>query len=354
MKNVLILVPKETALGGISNFYEILRIYFNKNIHYLNRGSRTYPFKKSSITEAFRIITDYVKFTHSIMVNKIGIVQTTTYFGNRAVIRDGVFILLAKIMGKKTIVFYHGWNSAISEKYLENELFKKIYFNINAAVVLSESQKATLICKGFKKEIFIETTAVDDQYLKEDFKQLITKKYDNINANEELILLFMGRIEEEKGVFELMKAYKVLKRRHKNTKLILAGDGKAITEVKEFIINQNLKDILLPGYVRGSQKEGLFIKSHIFILPSHAEGMPNSVLEAMAFGLPVITTPVGGLVDFFKDIKNGFFIKIKSAISIIEKIDLLVNNLSLMKDIALRNNSYPLGIGIGGLCAGKK
>jgi glycosyltransferase involved in cell wall biosynthesis len=68
--------------------------------------------------------------------------------------------------------------------------------------------------------------------------------------------------------------------------------------------------------------------------------MPNSVLEAMGFGLPVITTPVGGIIDFFEDNKNGLFVKMKSSISIKDKVELLINDKLLMRNIAVRNHQY--------------
>ena len=103
---------------------------------------------------------------------------------------------------------------------------------------------------------------------------------------------------------------------------------------------ENCVNIKMVGHVKGSEKAKLFKESHIFCLPSYSEGLPNSVLEAMAFGLPVITTEVGGLKHFFHDNKMGFFVAPGSIHELKEKLEILILDKEKMVEIGKYNYNY--------------
>jgi glycosyltransferase involved in cell wall biosynthesis len=84
------------------------------------------------------------------------------------------------------------------------------------------------------------------------------------------------------------------------------------------------------------------MESDIYILPTWGEGMPASVLEAMAFGLPVITRPVGGIVDFFETPKMGYLIESKSENDFYEAIFQLLNDKDRLTEISIYNHQYAL------------
>jgi glycosyltransferase involved in cell wall biosynthesis len=70
--------------------------------------------------------------------------------------------------------------------------------------------------------------------------------------------------------------------------------------------------------------------------------MPNSVLEAFAYGLPIVTTKVGGLIDIFKEPENGVFAEIKDINSLSEAIKYLISNPNILESIAINNYHYAL------------
>jgi glycosyltransferase involved in cell wall biosynthesis len=94
------------------------------------------------------------------------------------------------------------------------------------------------------------------------------------------------------------------------------------------------------GWVSGAQKVQIFREADLFVLPSYSEGMPISLLEAMASGLPVITTNVGGIKDFFAAGKMGFFIHPKDAGSIEQQIERLLSEPALIREIGAYNAAY--------------
>ncbi len=119
-------------------------------------------------------------------------------------------------------------------------------------------------------------------------------------------LLFVGWLSEGKGIFELLEAVRRLTQDKGNMDLVLdvCGEGAASQETREFAARHQLP-VRFHGWVTGEQKRSLFANATIFVLPSHAEGLPNAMVEAMAAGLPVVVTPVGCIADFVVDREHG-------------------------------------------------
>ena len=128
------------------------------------------------------------------------------------------------------------------------------------------------------------------------------------NASNNLNILFLARTERSKGIFEAIEAYKIFKKRNSNinVSLTIAGDGFEFENVKEYLISEKIIDVILLGHIDGPQKAEAYCESDVYLFPSYSEGMPNSVLEAMAFGLPVLSSAVGALPYIIKDDINGY------------------------------------------------
>ena len=88
------------------------------------------------------------------------------------------------------------------------------------------------------------------------------------------------------------------------------------------------------------EKRKVFDASDVYLFPSHEEGMPISVLEAMAFGLPIVTRPVGALKDFFEDGKHGFITESRSPEILASLLEKLISNKKLRHDISNYNFHY--------------
>jgi len=171
--------------------------------------------------------------------------------------------------------------------------------------VLASEFKERLRTWGFEKKLFLETTVVDEALF-----DLQTVEWIHHKLYEErsvISILFLARIEKDKGILEAVKAFSLLKKKYPELNMFIAGDGAFLPDVNEYIHDEGIRDIHVKGYLEGDEKKRLFLDSDLYLFPSrYGEGLPNSVLEAMAFGLPIVTTPVGGIKDFFEDGKMGF------------------------------------------------
>jgi len=147
------------------------------------------------------------------------------------------------------------------------------------------------------------------------FKPMRTKKvYD---------LIFIGRISKEKNLPMLFKAFRELKKEIPSIKLCVVGDGPE----KECLEREyGGEGIHFSGYVEHSELPEYYNKSKIFILTSVSEGLPTVIMEAMACGVPVIATDVGGVTELVKDGVTGFVVKPNDYIGLKEKIKYLLEN----------------------------
>jgi glycosyltransferase involved in cell wall biosynthesis len=120
--------------------------------------------------------------------------------------------------------------------------------------------------------------------------------------------LFFGRLGRGKGVYDLLAAARELKARHPGLQLALGGDGE-VDQARAAAAEQGIgANTQFLGWVRGAQKTQALERAMIYTLPSYNEGMPMSILEAMAYGLPVLATPVGGIPEVISDGVEGYLV----------------------------------------------
>jgi glycosyltransferase involved in cell wall biosynthesis len=335
-KKILILVPAISARGGISNYYQVLKTAFSDRVEYFERGARNWPYRAGNLFEALRAVRDLLRFCVKLASLNYGIVQTTTSLGSLAVVRDGLFIFFGKLFGCNVIVFFRGWDERF-EKKIETKFFrffKAIFFKADAMIVLSSTFKSKLLSWGYPKAIHVETTIVDQTLLDAVNEEDIVDKYADIDP---LIILFLARVEIPKGIYEAIDTFTLLRKEYRHIRLVIAGDGFELEPAKKYVSDREAHDITFLGEVHGEEKIRAFWGSHIYFFPSYHEGMPNSVLEAMAFGLPVIARPVGGLVDILKDNITGFCTLFKTPEDFAVLFKKLIDNKSLMMEIGINN-----------------
>ena len=142
-------------------------------------------------------------------------------------------------------------------------------------------------------------------------------------------LLFLSRIDKGKGAIETIDAYAALAGRYPGLSLTIAGDGPELPAVRRYAEERGVNGIRFLGHVTGQAKHDAFVGADVYVMPSHAEGMPVSVLEAMAHGLPVVTCAVGGIVDFFRSAVMGFLAKQPDAASVAEALEPLIRDRAL-------------------------
>lgn len=321
--NVTITCPHFHIGGGVANYFEVVGKYFSINPDFFFLGALA---RKECFVEKLRHFrSDEVRFSSLLdgCSQNIDLVHINPSFRYAALIRDGLILKDAKRFGKKTVIFFHGWSHRVAnlvDKYFL-DLFFSVYNRADVFIVLASEFKTKLESWGFKQPIYLETTPVDDALLN-GFS--IDEQIRANRAKMDQTLLFLSRIEKEKGICETLEAVNRLVGEYPRIRLVVAGDGSFLAQALQMTAEMGLQNnVKFLGYVKGEEKREAFVNSNVYIFPSHSEGMPTTVLEAMAFGLPVVTRAVGGLKDFFRDRKFGFMSESKEPsvfASLIEKI----------------------------------
>jgi glycosyltransferase involved in cell wall biosynthesis len=336
--HILILIPGENARGGIPAYYKSLEPLFNLPIDYIERGARNWPERKNPLSELRRIIIDYYRFVRAIRTGKYSLVITNTSFSSLAIIRDGLYLIIARLYRLKTIVFFRGWDYAFADKIKRRyfRIFKFVYFKSNAIIDLARKNIISLKAWGYERQLYLETAVVDIKSLKNVDESQIAAKY----LKKDLNLLFLARVEIAKGIYEALETFVILKKKYPVLKMIVAGSGKELNNIKKYIKSTKIDDITLTGFIEGEQKSAVFTSADIYLFPSYNEGMPSSLAEAMAFGLPVVTRNVGGISDFFINDKYGYITESKDPVVLASLVELLILNRDRARMMALNNYNF--------------
>jgi glycosyltransferase involved in cell wall biosynthesis len=205
-----------------------------------------------------------------------------------------IFILPQIIIGylailnkKPLIISPHGVLDPV--RLERRSLFKKTYWlivkpllkNANYIIATCEKENNDLKRLGLKK-----TLVVYNGVLK--LKVKVGKKYQHFKAKDKTTLLYIGKLHPQKGLVELLKAYRQVQNKYR---LLIAGlDDGIEAKLKQYIFIHKLKDVYFLGYVDDVAKKELFQIADVFVYPSYSEGFSISILEALSEGLPVLIT----------------------------------------------------------------
>lgn len=325
---ILINTPDLKIMGGVASHYAGLKMFWNENVKYNVVGKRG-CLKGSGI---YCLPWDIVKFVFKLYIFHPDVVMVNPSLGTTAMIRDSIFINIANALNYKVVVFIHGFNwdyaKEVNKKRLVNILNKT-----SLIFVLGSVFKKELRSWGVKPSIVLTTTKVDDNLLRDFAPDARTGEVRN--------LLFLARVEKAKGIYETVEVFNLLKRKYPFLTLTIVGNGSELSSLKKYIIHNNIIDVIITGGLFGKELVTAFLDADMYLFISyHGEGMPTSVLEAMAFGLPIFTRNLGGLPDFFENGKMGFITDSLSPQDFAEAIEPYIEDANLTKRVSLYNYKY--------------
>lgn len=193
---------------------------------------------------------------------------------------------------------------------------------LDRAKRLGYKGQAEVIPNGVNFELFNTRASVESLNLA---KQKMDKR------DGETMLITTSRLTKKNAVEDIIKALELLP---ESVKLAVLGVGSLESELKSLTKKLNLENrVKFLGFVDHKSAPAYLQSADIFIRPSLSEGMGNSFIEAMAAGIPVIATPVGGITDFLIDGQTGIFCKVKNPESIAEQVKKLMSDKNLVETI---------------------
>lgn len=153
-------------------------------------------------------------------------------------------------------------------------------------------------------------------------------------------ILYTGTVNHRKGYADMVKAFAKVAHKHKDWQIVFAGNGE-IEQGKAMAESLGISSqTVWLGWVRGDEKYKAFREASIFCLPSYAEGFPMSVLDAWSYGLPVITTPVGGIPDVAKDGENMLLFNPGDVDALAECMERMISDKELRDKISMASLEF--------------
>lgn len=254
------------------------------------------------IAKLLKGIQGYFRFAKVLLIDRPDIVHIHSSFGP-SFYRKLPFIYMASWAKVPIINHIHG---ADFEEFYTNAnekkkaLIRKVYNKCTKLIALSEKWKQRLsqIVPEDKIDVIENYSILHEDALT-----------DRVNRLSNHTVLFLGEIGKRKGCYDIPAVTAEVVKAVSDVKFVLGGAGSPADEqaVKALFTERGVSEhAVFPGWIRGKDKDRLLREADVFFLPSYNEGMPMSVLDAMGYGLPVVSTNVGGTPKIVRDGSNGF------------------------------------------------
>lgn len=313
--------------GGVTNHFAGLRPHWKENVRYNIIGKR-----REGWSGLWWLPWDYLKFVFLLLLWRPDVVLVNPSMNSRAWPRDRMFLRIAQLLRRTTAVMFHGWTDSYFESVKADGKSVKILNRTACIFVLATEFKNRLVAAGVTAPIVLTTTKVSDEMLGGVPPREPAGKITDI--------LFLARVIKTKGIFVVLDMFKRLAAEFPEATLTVAGDGEALDEARRYAADNAIPRVTFTGHVEPADVARIMSRSQIYVLPTHSEGMPTSVLEAMAFGLFVVTRPVGGLKDFFESGKMGILTESLQADDYYDIIAPLMTDPAAFNAVSAYNSAY--------------
>jgi len=265
------------------------------------------------------------EFTHLLLTARVELVHAHVA-AHGSFWRKSAFLSLTRLFRRPTVLHLHG--SEFKDFYekecgtVRRRLIRHILEHASTVIVLSERLHAYVGTVAPAARLVTIHNFVDAGRLRSEAERASVARSSNI-------ILFLGLIGRRKGIYDLVRALPQVVNAIPEVLLIAGGRGE-LDDVRRCARDVGVEDhLLLPGFVSGKEKMRLLAEAAIYVLPSYNEGVPVSILEAMSVGLPIISTPVGGIPDVIRDGEEGFWVTPGSTDELSRRIIELLGNKEL-------------------------
>lgn len=266
---------------------------------------------KSKLQNLLYLIYSLVKFTFKCFSRNIKIVHIHTA-SNTSFKRKAIYINIASFFKKNIVLHIHGAEFHLF--YEKNRAFvAKTLKKVDTIIALSSKWK-----KFFEENVGCKNVVIIPNIV--DTPVIVDKK-----KSGEISGIFLGNMNKRKGIYDIIDMVNANKEYLRGKLTLHIGGNGETDKVKELINKNNLSDIIIyEGWVDKEKRAELLSNGDFFLLPSYNEGLPISILEAMSYKLPVISTPVGGIPEIVSEGCNGFLIEPGDKVSLFNAIKKII------------------------------
>ena len=239
--------------------------------------------------------------------------------------KDALLVFVAKLHRKKVIIHFHNKGVRSRQEYTVDNLLYKWVFNNTKVILLAPELYQDVQKYVAKEQVYYCSNGIPEINVKKDVQLILSS---------EVVLLFLSNLIISKGVLVLLDACKVLKEQNMKFKCHFVGGAGDLSEVD---FEHKIKELELGSHVfylgkkYGDDKIEIFNDASIFVLPTFYENecFPLVLLEAMQFGLPLVSTDEGGISSIIDKGENGFLVLKKDVNSLAGTLKVLINDADL-------------------------
>lgn len=284
----------------------------------------------TSVSKLFRFIRSWFKLLFELIKEKPNLCYFALTATGNAFYKDATLVFLLKLFRVKTVFHLHNKGVKKNESSKINNFLYRYVFNNNSVILLSSYLYDDIKTFVPKSRVHICHNGVED-----------VVKMDIGNQDEDfrpIKILFLSNLIESKGVFVLIEACGILQEKgYEFSCVFVGGEGDINThqfnkEIERVGVNRCVKYL---GKKYGDDKNEIYLDADIFVLPTFYDNecFPLVLLEAMQYGLPVVSTYEGGIRDIVEDGVTGILVSQNNAFELAEKLEILIKNESLRIDM---------------------
>lgn len=247
-------------------------------------------------------------------------------------IEKGLMLVICRLFNVKSLIFPRAGNliNQSNSHILFRALIKHL-FSYSDVVLCQGPTWYDFVVKGLKvdkSKVFI----VNNWTASEELLQIGKNRI--INYNKYIKILYVGWLEKQKGINELFESFLSLVKKYK-IKIKFVGDGTLKRKIEELSFSNKIQEnVSVTGWLSDKEIISHLKSSDIFILPSWYEGMPNSLIEALASGLPSISSSVGIIPDYIINNVNGLLVQPNNKLNLEKTIEKTINDINLRKKLS--------------------
>jgi glycosyltransferase involved in cell wall biosynthesis len=307
---IVVFGPSLEALSGVSTHVRMLlasdlqRDYKLLHFQVGSEGRR-----ENSLQRLMRFVLSPIHLALVLVKSGARVVHLNTSLDPKGYWRDLAYSIVVRGLGRRMVNQIHG--GAMPQDFFRGNavltwLLRRFLLSSDVVTVLSNAELIAYRAFDARISVHLVPNAIDPTGLADQAR--------SHNVDRPLQLVYVGRLVRTKGLFEIVEALTELRRAGRAFKLSIAGEGPDKTELLAASQRFGLQDcVQFLGGVFGAEKYRLWLDSDVFVFPSYTEGLPYSLLEAMAAACVPITTPVAAIPDVMRNGEHGLFVPPKDA-----------------------------------------
>lgn len=300
-KHIVMIGTRSDACGGIASvisLYERNGLFRRRDVVYLPTHCNGQKIEKGKLLFAAGMRLLQLLVRQRVLLLHVHVASNASFW------RKSLFLMMARAWNVPTVLHLHAGPFPLfySErcnapaKYIVRQVLSRVSTVLVVSNALNRWVRSICTPKSVVT-LFNPSVLVTDCH------------YSCKRPREAATILFLGNLGKAKGTYDLLHAMSRVANTVPEAKLMLCGDGET-GKTRELIRQLSLEHcVQLPGWIDQQRRAELLASASLFVLPSYAEGLPMSILEAMGAGLPVIATRVGGVPDAISHEREGLLVE---------------------------------------------